>query len=186
MILVDECKYTPWSEWGKCDALCGQTGNQTRKQMLIGDDRSKSNPLCQRENVETKPCTGDPCPCVKGYNCTCDLTEWTEWSDCSKSCGGGDRQRTRQYRTDSVANCTKKDLVDTQPCNVECCPVDGGLTPWSQWSTCSKPCGSGMRERYRTCTEPKPLCKGKSCDEPMVIREPCNVEKCGTYSMARN
>ena len=179
---VEDCKYTPWFEWSKCDALCGETGNQTRQQTLISDDRSQYNPLCLREKVESKPCTGDPCSCVNGYNCTCDLTLWSLWTGCSRTCGGGERQRTRQYRTDSTDNCTRENLIDTQPCNVDCCPVNGGLTPWSPWSTCSKTCDSGTRERYRMCSNPQPLCNGKPCEGCTVDREQCNVQKCGESS----
>merc|ERR1712055_918587 len=38
-------------------------------------------------------------------------------------------------------------------------PVDGG---WSEWSTCTKSCGHGMK--YRSCTNPKPANGGEDCD----------------------
>jgi hemicentin len=135
--------------------------------------------LCQKENVETQSCTGNPCPCVEGVNCTCNLTNWSQWSQCSLTCGGGQRQRTRQFETNSTANCTPQNLLDTLPCNIGCCPVDGGFTPWSDWSACTKACGSGTRERYRSCTNPRPSGKGKHCQGSAVDREPCNVQKCG-------
>ncbi|CAF3360715.1 unnamed protein product [Rotaria sp. Silwood1] len=173
-----DCKYTSMCHWSKCDALCGQPGNRTRKQSLIIEDSSKLNPLCTREIIETLPCMGDPCPCTKGVNCTCDLTEWSEWSACSLPCGGGQRERTRQYQTDSNDNCTPNNLREIQSCNVECCPVDGKYTPWSEWSSCTVECGSGIRKRQRTCTDPSPSCKGKPCEEHSIDTEVCNTQPC--------
>ena len=178
-VLVEDCKYTSWSDWSKCDAPCGQAGNRTRKQSLIVKDSTSVNPLCQRDNVETKPCSSPPCPCTAGVNCTCELTEWTEWSKCSKTCGGGQSERTRQYRTNATAGCIPMNPREVQPCNVQCCPVNGGYTPWSEWSPCSKECGSGVRKRFRSCTSPEPSCKGKPCSECTVDTEVCNTTPCG-------
>ncbi|CAF2400006.1 unnamed protein product [Rotaria sp. Silwood2] len=175
---LNDCKYTLLCKWSKCDALCGQTGNRTRKQSLIIEDSSKLNPLCSREIIETLPCMGDPCPCTQGVNCTCDLTEWSEWSACSLPCGGGQRERTRQYQTDSNDNCTPNNLREIQPCNVECCPIDGKYIPWSEWTPCTVECGSGVRKRYRTCTDPLPSCKGKPCEGNSIDTEVCNTQPC--------
>ena len=47
--------------------------------------------------------------------------------------------------------------------------MDGKWSVWSSWSVCSTPCGEGLRERFRTCTDPPPdddglPCKGKSLE----------------------
>ncbi|CAF3037272.1 unnamed protein product [Rotaria sp. Silwood2] len=44
------------------------------------------------------------------------------------------------------------------------CIVDGGFSPWSNWSPCSKPCDAGQTTRIRTCTDPSP-----SVPEPETI-----------------
>ena len=50
--------------------------------------------------------------------------------------------------------------------------IDGG---WSEWSQCSHSCGwAGLQKR--TCTEPAPFGKGRSCDGPSS--RPCNRRKC--------
>ncbi|CAF4491519.1 unnamed protein product [Rotaria socialis] len=174
----EDCKYTPWSEWSICNASCGQNGNRTRKQSLIMKDSSLPNPLCLRDIIEILPCTGQPCPCTKGINCTCDLTDWSQWSDCSLPCGGGQRERTRQFKTNETENCTPNNLREVQSCNVNCCPVDGEYTPWSQWSTCTTACGSGVRKRHRTCTAPAPSCNGKLCNGNREDTQVCNTQPC--------
>ena len=133
---LDDCKYTSWSEWSKCNASCGQTGDRIRRKSL-----TNTNALCAREIVETIPCTGNPCPCIRGVNCTCDLTNWNQWSRCSLSCGGGQRERTRQYKTNSTENCTPENVREIQSCNVDCCSVDGKFTSWTNWTECTKTCG---------------------------------------------
>ena len=50
----------------------------------------------------------------------CQLLEWSQWSKCSKSCGGGLKQRTR---IGDLFYCTDEEKQDEQPCNVHICPV---------------------------------------------------------------
>ena len=58
--------------------------------------------------------------------------------------------------------------------------VNGNYTSWSAWSKCSATCGSGIQERTRTCTHPKPLNGGKSCAllGPAVETQSCNSQPC--------
>lgn len=59
---------------------------------------------------------------------------------------------------------------------------DGNWASWSEWSQCSASCESGIRQRYRSCTNPPPRYGGKRCigDELQVEQcatQPCNGEK---------
>lgn len=47
--------------------------------------------------------------------------------------------------------------------------VHGNWTSWSDWSTCSVTCGSGVHRRNRSCTNPAPLHGGDEC--PGVDKE---------------
>ena len=47
--------------------------------------RSNQNNPCQAPLSEEQNCNDKNCPI---------LTPWTDWSDCSKTCGGGYRQVT--------------------------------------------------------------------------------------------
>jgi hypothetical protein len=147
--------------------------------LKIQGSSTPSNPFCQREKIETVPCMNKPCPCKEGFNCTCDLTPWAQWSHCSKTCGGGQRERVRQFEGKPAVKCAPQNLREVQPCNVECCPVNGRMTHWSHWTPCSKECGSGTRKRFRSCTAPEPSCKGKPCTESTVDTKVCNTPPCG-------
>ena len=73
---------------------------------------------------------------------------WSEWSNCSKTCGSGERKRTRncQQNCDGVSS---YDLLETKTCNDFICQ----FTMWSEWSNCSLTCGSGERTRTRNCQQ---------------------------------
>ena len=73
-------------------------------------------------------------------------TQWGEWTDCSKTCGGGQKHKYRQCvdhegsLVDEV-NCPG-DNNEAEPCNDQTCPF---WTDWSEWTECSASCGGGSR-----------------------------------------
>ena len=56
--------------------------------------------------------------------------------------------------------------------------VDGGVSTWGEWSTCTLTCGGGSRERSRTCTNPAPEFGGADCTDALSESEPCNSDPC--------
>ena len=55
-----------------------------------------------------------------------------------------------------------------------------GWTPWSAWSSCTKSCGEGDRERQRFCTP-------EGCQlTPETEREICNAHDCPSPGKIRN
>lgn len=68
--------------------------------------------------------------------------------------------------------------------------VDGHFSPWSDWSECSKTCGSdSYRKRERTCTDPPPRYGGEECEGRSVERRHCLKPPCppdlGAYNMSK-
>nr|CAD7194789.1 unnamed protein product [Timema douglasi] len=97
----------------------------------------------------------------------CAVTEYSEWSACSVSCGKGLRMRQRSYLMPQKAEmlgCNRQ-LISKEMCvaSLPECPGEFGegepvlednegvcsTTPWSQLSECSVSCGVGVAMRTR-------------------------------------
>jgi len=69
-------------------------------------------------------------------------------------------------------------LSESQSCNINSCPIDGGWSKWSQWSICTKTI-SGIQARTRECANPEPAHGGKKCNgNKAVVRECNNISSC--------
>jgi len=68
---------------------------------------------------------------------------WSDWSQCSKSCGKGVRIRTNTLCQRSGRSCVSR---ESESCFETDCPMN---TPsgWSSWGSCSTTCGPGTRTR---------------------------------------
>ena len=84
-----------------------------------------------------------------------ELSEWSKWTSCSRTCGTGERTRRRSCDGDSSSkdknNPCKMILFERETCNTQKCPV---YTEWTSWSSCSTTCGGGSQERTRVCILP--------------------------------
>ena len=56
--------------------------------------------------------------------------------------------------------------------------VDGQLTSWSSWSSCTLTCGTGTQERARSCTNPAPQHGGAQCSGSTSENQNCNTHNC--------
>ena len=56
--------------------------------------------------------------------------------------------------------------------------VDGGLTAWDDWTSCSRSCGVGQEERRRHCTNPAPQYGGTDCDDILRKLRDCEIAQC--------
>jgi len=160
--------YQPWGDWNVCDKICGG-GTQTRKRECIQPEHGGKP--CQGEASESRDCNQQKCPIDGQWN------PWSEWSDCSKTCGGGTRQSTRSCT--EVANGGKPcvgDTVKTETCNDFQCPVDGKWLKWGEWKECSVSCGGGTRSRDRQCDGP--FYGGNDCVGKATEEEACGEGNC--------
>lgn len=121
--------------------------------------------------------------------CTATDPTWSDWSDCSVTCGQGIQQRLCIEGFDTNVTCATLASSapvgqgDTKLCDDSAfnwqpdCPVDGG---YSAWSSCSVTCGYGVQQR--TCNNPPPSNDGRNCSEqenglgPSVAS--CNAGPC--------
>ncbi|KAA8585656.1 hypothetical protein FQN60_004350 [Etheostoma spectabile] len=56
--------------------------------------------------------------------------------------------------------------------------VDGDWSPWSQWSMCSRTCGTGVQFRQRKCDNPPPGPGGRHCQKSSVEHKACERPPC--------
>ncbi|CAG02749.1 unnamed protein product, partial [Tetraodon nigroviridis] len=161
----DDCQLTNWSKFSSCTVDC--VGVRIRKRTLIG--RSKKKDKCK--NTQMYPLSETQyCPCNK-YNA------WPvgNWSDCIlpkrdrldnvlglkvpgdiKQCGQGYRYQAmacydQDNRLVETARCNSHGYIE-EACSVPC-PSDCKLSEWSNWSRCSKSCGSGVKVRSKWLRE---------------------------------
>ncbi|XP_066916536.1 coadhesin-like [Clytia hemisphaerica] len=95
----------------------------------------------------------------------------------SKSCIGIDYKACEdKSQTECVGKAFTNYIYDTHT-DVET-PTDGGWSTWQSWSSCTKSCGGGARERTRSCTNPRPSNGGQSCTGEKVEESSCNTDTC--------
>ena len=58
--------------------------------------------------------------CAFNLTVTCEVSEWSDFGNCSALCDGGVQNRTRKIVVDS-GDCDRLNLTETVPCNEEPC-----------------------------------------------------------------
>ncbi|CAK0906988.1 unnamed protein product, partial [Prorocentrum cordatum] len=117
------------------------------------------------------------------------MSEWSEFSSCSKGCGGGDQIRTRAVlRAGLHGGATCGAAEETRACNVQACHQDCELEDWTAWTPCSRRCmwsdtaepGHMYRTRHvRNYASSDGVCPGL---EERTEHEPCNDWECDERS----
>lgn len=149
--LAIEAGWGEWSAWKTCDRLCGG-GSQHRI-------RQCESPPCEGLSVQTRQCNVHSCrPSAVGdiamegqWSC------WTDWSECSVSCGVGIRSRTRECL--GPESCEGSSLV-RETCEMASCESLIGWDTWTRWT----PCDSDHQQyRKRQCLQHgSGMCQGAS------------------------
>ncbi|TRZ15841.1 hypothetical protein HGM15179_011264 [Zosterops borbonicus] len=162
------CLVTEWGEWDECSASCG-TGMKRRHRMIKMTPADGS--MCKAETTEAEKCMMPEC-----HTIPCLLSPWSEWSDCSVTCGKGMRTRQRMLKSAAELGDCNEELEQAEKCMLPECPIDCELTEWSQWSECNTSCGKGHMIRTRMI-KIEPQFGGAACPET-VQRTKCRVRKC--------
>ena len=179
--------YSNWTEFSSCSRTCGN-GTRTRS-------RNCTNPMPQHggkncsalgHSTQVEFCFTHSCPVHANY------TQWSEFTQCSRTCGNGTKTRTRNCTNPLPQhggnNCSMYGHhTHSISCNSHPCPIHGNYSQWTKFSTCSSSCGNGTKTRTRNCTNPLPQHGGKNCSiyghHTQVF--PCNTHPCpihGNYT----
>ena len=170
-----DCEVSVWSDFSDCTAPCNG-GNHSRTRVVTQEPAFKGKQcpeLYQKTMCNTQHCGMD-----------CIVTDFTEWSNCSKVCGGGIMTREREIFQDLLNGTLYgkeecPNLLEEKKCNEQICGVDCVVSDFTPWTACSAPCGGGGRKRYRTVLV-KPVTgshHGKQCPH-LEEAEPCNQQIC--------
>ncbi|XP_053386636.1 SCO-spondin-like [Mercenaria mercenaria] len=165
--------WSGWSEFGKCSRSCGN-GVTFRTRQCNYPVPQNGGHNCSGSSQEPKACQKSACPIDGGWSV------WSEFGECSRSCGIGVTFRTRQCNypipQNGGRNCSGSSQ-EFKSCQKSACPIDGG---WSNFTnlTCSATCGTGVMTSFRTCSNPKPEYGGKNCTGVSHTFSRCHVRDC--------
>lgn len=174
-----DCRLSHWEEWTPCSATCNGIKRRNRKVEQYG----KGNGLwCQGGLRQIYPCNPSPGEeptekCAGGTPEDCQESDWTLWSMCSKTCGGGEHMRTREILKPPKFGgkpCSGS-IAELSECSRNACggpgPIDCQFGAWETWSACDK-C-NGERKRLR-----KVIAYPKYGGEECSPKETAQVGKC--------
>ncbi|XP_052278810.1 A disintegrin and metalloproteinase with thrombospondin motifs adt-1-like, partial [Dreissena polymorpha] len=168
--------WSTWSDWSSCSATCQATGFQYRNRSCDSPPSGIGGQNCTGDVGDKMNCNGTgPCPVDGGYS------NWLQWSDCSATCEGGFRSRSRDCNEprpqNGGSNCSVLGKSsEAQTCNIQPCPVDGNWGIWSNWSRCDVTCGNGTRTRNRPCEGI--AYGGQNCSGDALQTETCREVVC--------
>jgi len=173
-----ECNTHPCHS-GARDCILGQWNAWTSCQ--DGPMKFRYRRITQQPANTGLPCVGslrEVVSCMARVDC--EVSSWTEWDQCDKTCGGGQQMRHRQV-TKNPTNGGKPcpmTLIETQGCALAPCRKrDCTVYEWSEWSGCSSSCGVGYRTRERDFSQ-RPCEGGRGCDLDLSMVEPCYSPDC--------
>eukprot|EP00800_Vazella_pourtalesii_P020926 TRINITY_DN758_c0_g1_i10.p1 TRINITY_DN758_c0_g1~~TRINITY_DN758_c0_g1_i10.p1 ORF type:complete len:693 (-),score=112.26 TRINITY_DN758_c0_g1_i10:1057-3135(-) len=142
-----------WDTWSQCSAECG-TGTRTRSRRCDSPEPTAGGNDCEGESDENENCNFHTCIVpVHG-----EWDEWTNWTPCTVTCGGGTIRRVRACTNPTPsgggANCVGE-TQQTDSCNEMNCPGIVQWTGWTQWTPCDVTCGISLerRQRERDCDQ---------------------------------
>ncbi|GFN97238.1 hemicentin-1 [Plakobranchus ocellatus] len=160
--------FVSWAEWEACSLTCGG-GTRFRFRNCTGPFHGGL--ACQGAWDEEEGCNDEPCPVDGSWK------PWSAWGQCSVTCGGGIKSRTRDcdLALHGGENCTGPSDQNTT-CNMHHCPVDGVWKAWSDWSVCSVTCGGGNQSRSRECQGP--FYGGQPCEGAADDMQNCSTHNC--------
>ncbi|XP_052230978.1 A disintegrin and metalloproteinase with thrombospondin motifs adt-1-like isoform X2 [Dreissena polymorpha] len=165
--------WSKWNDWSTCSATCTGTGMQYRNRSCDSGGHNCTGNVGEIRNCNS---TG-PCPVDGGYS------NWLQWSDCSATCEGGVRYRSRACNKPRPQNGGRDCSVlgrstESGICNIQPCPVDGHWGLWSNWSRCDITCGVGKKTRYRLCLGTAYGGQNCSGNDVMVSNSGCHGVVC--------
>jgi len=167
-----DCAVSDWSN-EECSVTCG--GGVMKRARSIITQAQGGGVQCPPLTALVK-CNDEECPM------DCRLNDWEGWSGCSAECGGGVRERARTVFQEALTGGDPcEDTEEEEGCKIQACDTPCVLSPWGDWSSCSKMCGRGTQRRTKSIAQVA-TGSGECADEQDPERmafTPCNDFDCG-------
>jgi len=170
-----DCYMSQYGAYSACSKTCG-TGEKIKRR-TVEQHPARGGKECGSESSAaecTNPLNADLCPI------DCQLSPWSDYTDCSANCDGGEQTATRSVVTAATLNgaACNATLSDTRQCNMMSCSTEGcQVGDWTKWSDCSTACGGGQQVKTRPITR-MPSADGAGCPSLSEV-QPCNTHGCG-------
>lgn len=177
VVVVQNCSYGDWSAWTPCK---GRSEEQAYRARMISTFSSGGGAPCNGDVMQTTGCTAE-----SAADTVCVFSDWSVWSACPVSCGGGQHTRSRgiqEHATGRGRRCEGARL-EAAACGKGTCPGEGKdktectFEPWSDWLSCSASCGDGYQVRERSLADPA-LAGTAHCVTDLSESQPCELQLC--------
>ncbi|CAK9006533.1 A disintegrin and metalloproteinase with thrombospondin motifs adt-1 (ADAMTS adt-1) [Durusdinium trenchii] len=163
-----DCELGAWSTWTSCWG-----GNQRSRTRVVTRPASSGGQPCGADYDGFVPMK-ETAPCADART-DCEVSEWSAWDSCDRTCGPGQQQRHRQVQTYPVNGglpCPVS-LRELRACAIsDCNSVDCQATTWGEWGLCSGQCGSGQQTRDRSIARPAQG-DGQRCETTLSETRSC-------------
>eukprot|EP00929_Paragymnodinium_shiwhaense_P022475 TRINITY_DN14355_c0_g1_i1.p1 TRINITY_DN14355_c0_g1~~TRINITY_DN14355_c0_g1_i1.p1 ORF type:complete len:1588 (-),score=276.87 TRINITY_DN14355_c0_g1_i1:155-4918(-) len=159
------CLLSEWTEWSACES----DTDQSHRSRGIRQYARNNGKNCEGNTLQTRACS------MKVDVQDCELSPWSDWLPCTKTCGGGYRLRHREISVHAAgggAPCAD-DVQELQSCAEKCCKGstevrDCELSAWTEWSACKDCQMSRVREMVQHAAN-----GGKPCNGTTSETQPC-------------
>ena len=147
-----------------------------------------AHPTHRPTQYPTPPPTRSPTPQPTPVPVDCELSVWSEWSECTQKCGGGvhwSHRRVLKRAIGTGAQCPDESLLKMPTtCNTKPCPTSEACNPkdnpWQPWTICTKTCGAGVQRRHMDAKDcewrwNERTCSTKPCPTPPPTPPPTPI-----------
>jgi hypothetical protein len=193
---VDSCKVGEWEAWSTCESELGCGGGSQRRSRPVLQASTGGVP-CPHLH-ENRECDTQDCPA------NCELSQWGSFSDCTHSCGGGMKTRSRSVIKEPLFGGLPCGMLrQSEVCNTGPCPRDCVPGAWGPWTACSERCEGGTQSRQRNVqaeavhggTQCSNMSQERACNQDIPCTVDCRLaewtawgscsKQCGSGSQTR-